>query len=93
MDEYATMTRPITLLLKDNIVFCWNEECDRGFTQVKDALASEPVLCNPNWSKEFYINPGFGTHTLVGILLQQGDWFMYPIRYASRQMLDTEQCY
>ena len=94
MDGYAAMTRPITLLLKDNADFYWNEECDRGFTQVKDALASEPILRYPDWSKEFYINPGFGTHTLAGILLQQGeDRFMYPIRYASRQMLDTELRY
>ena len=80
MDGYATMTQPITLLLKDNADFYWNEECDRGFTPVKDALASEPNLHNPDWSKEFYINLGFGTHTLVGILLQQGeDRFMYSI--------------
>ena len=46
MDGYATMTRPITLLLKDNTEFYWNEECDCGFTQVKDALALEPILCN-----------------------------------------------
>ena len=33
-------------------------------------------------------------HTLAGILLQQGkERFMYPIRYASRQMLDTEHRY
>ena len=44
MDEYVAMTRPITLLLKDNNVFYWNEECDCGFTQVKDALAFEPIL-------------------------------------------------
>ena len=37
IDGYAAMTRPITLLLKDNTDFCWNEDCDRGFTQVKDA--------------------------------------------------------
>ena len=86
------MTRPITFLLKDNSEFCWNEECDRWFTQVKDALASEPILHNSDWSKEFYINPGFDMHTLAGILLQQGeDRFMYPIRYVSHQMLDTEQ--
>ena len=94
MDGYAAMTRPITLLLKDNTEFYWNEECDRGFTQVKYALASKPILCNPNWSKEFYINPGFGTHTLVDILLQQGeDRFMYPNYYASHQMLDTQHRY
>ena len=60
MDGHAAMTRPITLLLKDNADFYWNEECDRGSTQVNDALASEPILCNPDWSKEFYINSGFG---------------------------------
>ena len=50
MDGYAAMTRPITLWLKDNTEFYWNEECDSGFTQVKDSLASESILCNPNWS-------------------------------------------
>ena len=73
MDRYTAMTRPITFLLKDNIDFCWNEECDCGFIQVKDALASKPILHNPDWSKEFYINSGFDTHTLASIFHHQED--------------------
>ena len=94
MDDYAAKTRPITLLLKDNTIFDWNEECDRGFTQVKDALALEPILCNLDWSKEFYINPRFGMHALDSILLQQEEnRFMYRICYATHQILNIEQRY
>ena len=50
--SYATISKPLTQLLKKN-AFTWTDEEQTAFEQLKHAMVSSPVLKLPDFSKEF----------------------------------------
>ena len=42
--DFSTFARPLTALLKKNILFRWNEACQHSFERLKDALTITYVL-------------------------------------------------
>ena len=52
--NYATLSRPLTQLLKKN-GYTWNEQAQAAFQQLKEAMIKAPVLSLPNFSKPFVI--------------------------------------
>lgn len=51
--NFATITEPLTNLIKKEAKFVWTEACDRAFGGVKAILGCEPVLLAPNFEVPF----------------------------------------
>ncbi|PWA77168.1 hypothetical protein CTI12_AA226430 [Artemisia annua] len=51
---YATISKPLTQLLKKN-TFAWSDESQTAFEQLKQAMLSAPVLRLPDFTKEFTV--------------------------------------
>ena len=52
--DFAKIASPLTdLTKKGSGVHKWNEECDKSFQKLKDAITTAPVLVAPDWSKPF----------------------------------------
>ncbi|XP_057984752.1 uncharacterized protein LOC110671574 [Hevea brasiliensis] len=51
---YGVVTKPLTNLLKKNS-FCWNEEVEGAFNELKQLMSSAPVLALPNFTQPFVL--------------------------------------
>ena len=72
--------------------FKWTEECELGFTNLKQALISAPILAYPDYSKEFILETDASLKGLGAVLSQRGDDGMVRvIAYASHSLRPGEK--
>uniref|UniRef100_A0A0G4H374 Integrase catalytic domain-containing protein n=1 Tax=Chromera velia CCMP2878 TaxID=1169474 RepID=A0A0G4H374_9ALVE len=83
---------PLTSLLRKHTPFVWEEPQRRAFEALKEALTSEPVLCHPDFDKEFVVQPD-ASNDAIGAVLRQTDEKRNEkvVAYASRMMTDLEK--
>ena len=48
VEGYSKIASPLTDLLKKGKTWDWNEDCQKAFEKLKEAMVSEPVLALPN---------------------------------------------
>eukprot|EP00253_Pinus_taeda_P007445 PITA_07445 len=53
---YAQITAPMEKLLKKDVAFCWNEECQHSLDVLKEKIVTAPILVFPNRKKEFHVH-------------------------------------
>ena len=89
--NYAAMTYPLTELLKKNKVFEWNEDANKAFNALKDALCNAPVLKLPDWQSDspFVIYTDASYKGIGGVLMQDG----HAIAFESRKLNQAELNY
>ena len=87
--EYAFITAPLTQLTKKDEAFTWSDLRDQAFNQLKQVLASEPVLKLPDFDKTFEVIVDACGQGIGGILQQD----RHPIAYESRQLRIHEKNY
>ena len=67
--------------------FKWTEECELGFTNLKQALISAPILAYPDYSREFILETDASLKGLGAVLSQRGDdGAVRVIAYVSRSL-------
>ena len=72
--------------------FKWTEECEVGFTNLKQALISAPILAYLDYSKAFILETDASLKGLGTVLSQRGDDGMVRvIAYASRSLRPGEK--
>ena len=72
--------------------FKWTEECEVGFTNLKQALISAPILAYPDYSKAFILETDASLKGLGAVLSQRGDDGMVRvITYASHSLRPGEK--
>jgi hypothetical protein len=68
---FGIMARPLTDLLKKHSIFCWNQEHEVGFQQLKLALIQAPVLALPKFSKTFCVETDVSEAGVGAVLMQE----------------------
>ena len=72
--------------------FKWTEECETGFTNLKQALISAPILAYPDYSKAFILETDASLKGLGTVLSQRGDErAVRVIAYVSRSLRPGEK--
>ena len=85
---------PLYDLLKKGKKFLWTEECENAFQQIKDLLASQPVLAVFNPNSHCYLFTDASRQGLGAVLKQvQTDGELHPIGYFSKKLLKYQQNY
>ena len=70
---YAAITAPMEKLLKKDVAFEWNQECQGSFDTLKSKMASMPIFIFPDWNKEFHVHVDTSSIALGVVLVQPGD--------------------
>ena len=69
----ATMVKPLTTMLKKNMVFSWTKKGKASFEEIKIAIASTPTLINPNFERDFILYTLGGESSIATVLTQMND--------------------
>ncbi|GBG85651.1 hypothetical protein CBR_g40381 [Chara braunii] len=89
---FATIARPLTNLLRKEQPLHWDDECDRAFGALKDALITAPILIRPDPSRQFILITDWQPEAISAILAQKGnDGKEHVIEYASRTVPDERR--
>jgi transposase InsO family protein len=93
VENYATIARPLTRLLRKGAAFVWTPECDDAVDELKKNLISSPVLVYPDFSEPFVISTDASNYAVGAVLSQVVNGEEHPVAYASRQLKSPEIAY
>lgn len=92
--DYALKAKPLQNLLKKQVKFLFDEECENAFQNLKKELTTYPVLRLYNPYAETELHTDACTQGLGAILLQkQKDNLWSPVAYYSRTTNEAERKY
>ena len=89
VEGFSILAGPITKLLRKDVKFQWDGQCQRAFEELKQQLTSAPVLTLPSGRGGFVIYSDASYQGLGCVLMQNGK----VIAYASRQLRPHEGSY
>lgn len=91
--NFAELAKPLTKLLKKTVKFCWTDESECSFQQLKSKLITPPILQYPDFEKPFILTTDASKIAISAVLSQLVDDKDLPIAFASRSLLDAESRY
>ncbi|CAC5372594.1 unnamed protein product [Mytilus coruscus] len=80
-------------MCEKNSRFAWNDECQKAFEQLKNALTSTPVLAYPLLNLPFILDTDASDKAVGAVLSQIQDGLERVIAYMSKSMNIHEQAY
>ncbi|KAL0557203.1 hypothetical protein IC582_005721 [Cucumis melo] len=89
VENFSRIATPLTQLTRKGAPFIWSKACEDSFQNLKQKLATAPVLTVPDGSGSFVIYSDASKKGLGCVLMQQGK----VVAYASRQLKSHEQNY
>ena len=93
IEDFSNKALPLLELTKKETNFKWDQDCDKSFNTLKEALITAPVLRMPNYEQQFHVWPDASQFAVGGILSQVHEGFHHPIAYMSCKLSPTEQKY
>ena len=93
--NFSTVSAPLSDLTKKgqpNKVR-WQEAQENAFVALIQKLGRSPILCLPNFEKEFLLRTDASESGIGAVLLQEQGEYKLPIGYASKKLLDREKRY
>ena len=91
--SFALKANPLYRLTEKGRRWEWTKECGESFTNLKQALASAPILAFPNFDNDFILDTDASTDGLGAVLSQQSEEGERVIAYASRTLTKAERQY
>jgi hypothetical protein len=80
---------PLRQLTRQDVIWQWNHEHDKAFSEIKQKLVSAPVLGIFDETKQLILQTDSSADGLGACVMQEGR----PIAYGSRSLTDTEGRY
>ena len=93
--NYSTIAAPLTDLTKKRMpnAIEWTDSQEKAFRTLKTRLTSMPILKLPDPEKTFWLRTDASDVGLGGVLLQEHNGVLFPVRYASRKLASREKKY
>lgn len=80
--HFAIICKPLTNLLKKDVIFVWTADHQHAFATLQQALSTAPVLGLPDFTKIFSIETDACKNGVGAVLLQDG----HPLAYISKAL-------
>jgi len=91
--QFATLSEPLTRLLKKGKRWGWGDEQVRAFEQIREHLMTAPTLSCPNFEEPFVLQTDASSVGLGAVLTQTIEGEEKVIAFASRALADPEKRY
>ena len=89
--NFSKLSQPLTELTRKNVTFSWNEERQRSFDALKEALTEAPILKLPEMGKPFALYTDSSDYAIGAVLCQFEDGVPKPVHYLSHQLSKTQR--
>ncbi len=66
----AALVKPLTTMLKKDVVFTWTKEAKVNFEEIKKEIAPDPTLVNPKFDRDFLLY-SLGKDSSISVVLTQ----------------------
>ena len=91
IQNYATISAPLSKLTKKNQKFIWTNEQQDSFEALKTALTNAPVLMYPDPNKEYNLYTDASDIALGAVLMQKDDdGHERPIQFISKKFASCQ---
>uniref|UniRef100_A0A8C6XU88 ribonuclease H n=1 Tax=Naja naja TaxID=35670 RepID=A0A8C6XU88_NAJNA len=92
---FATLTFPLTQLLRKKVPFQWGPPQQQAFEALKKAFVTEPVLRHPDPHRPFVVETDASNVAIGAVLLQApvAGGTLFPCAYYSRKLNPSERNY
>lgn len=92
--NFATVSNPLTNLLKKKAKFIWTDECQQAFEKLKAMLKSSPILLAPDFEKPFKLAIDASEVAVGSVLLQEDSCGVdHPVAYFSKKLTSAQKNY
>lgn len=92
--KLAFIASPITDLLRKDVPFQWNAECQKAFIELKRILTTYPVLVKADQTKPFQLHTDASkSHVGASLMQVEDDHSLKPIGFFSKKLNATERRY
>src|SRR5258708_13018592 len=91
--NFSAIARPLKELIKKLNEWKWGADEEASFDTLKDLCCSYPVLCSPDWTKQFYMDTDASDFALGVIISQEFTDGQHPIAFHSCTLLPAEKNY
>ena len=88
--DFSDIARPLTRLVRNKTPFIWDQDCERSFNLLKQAVTTAPVLHHFQSDLPCIIESDASDFALGAVLLQNIDGILHPIEYYSRRLTGPE---
>ena len=91
---FTEIVNPLLLLLKKDTPFCWSDDCENAFQNLKKIMIDTFTLIFPDFDKEFYLFCDASDIAVGSVLSQKDkDGKFLPISFISRKLQAAEVNY
>jgi hypothetical protein len=91
---FSAIANPLTMLTRSDQPWIWGNEQEAAFGQLKDRLASAPILRRPIVGRTYQLHTDWSTLGIGAVLMQMDDdGKKFVIAYASRSNNNAEAQY
>ena len=85
---------PMEKLLKKDVTFSWDEECQCSLDVLKEKMVTAPILAFPYWKNKFHVHVDASYIALGAMLMWASEGEMdHPIALVSRELSKAEKNY
>jgi hypothetical protein len=91
--DFSTIAKPMCHLLSQDVIFDWNEVCQKAFDKLKGMLISAPIMQSPDWTLPFELMCDASDYAVGAVLGQRKDKKPYVIYYASKTLNEAQMNY
>ena len=89
--NFAMTCEPLINLTRKNVKFDWNDECDKAFETIKNALLNPPILAFPDPNKRFILYTDASDKAIGAVLKQEYGNIEKTVHYLSHSLSRTQQ--
>ena len=90
---FSQITKPLRDLTRDKVVWIWGDTEQNSFLVLKDAMATVPIMCLPDFERQFVVTTDASDVTIGAILEQDFGSGLQLIELSSWKLNATEITY
>lgn len=91
--NFADIAKPLHKLTEEKRQFCWDENCDVAFQELKKRLCNTPILGYPDTENDFIVDTDASNTGIGGVLSQRKGNQEVVIAYFSKSLSKPERNY